>query len=41
MKNTNSIFTLGKGTAIGLALALALMFNGAADVLGKIWTAIK
>jgi hypothetical protein len=41
MRNTQGVFALGKGTLIGAVLAVALMLNGAADMLGKVWNVVK
>jgi hypothetical protein len=41
MQSAQGMFAMGKGTLIGLVLAGALVLNGAADMLSKVWTAIK
>jgi hypothetical protein len=41
MENAQGLFAMGKGTVIGLVLASALVLNGAADVIGKVWSALK
>jgi hypothetical protein len=41
MENAKGLFAMGRGTLIGMVLAAALLLNGAADVLGKVWAALR
>jgi hypothetical protein len=41
MKDTQGIFAMGKGAVFGLVLAGAMLINGAASALGKLWDWVR